>query len=163
MVTAGHSTPETADLLGRERETPSLSTGWLLTLQQTRGFVARRCPAPNANAKFSLQNDTLAQTQTRDFVAERRSLTVAGDHAKDSIESLATILRRHAPSQSLARALRRSARLKPNRKSQRKRATEEVGKKRRNGASLQIVEPELAENATMGPKMTKSRAPMQEQ
>ena len=67
MVAAGHFTPEIAGLLGRERETPSLGTGWLLTLPQTRGFAAGRCPAPDANTKFSLQDDTLAQTQTRDF------------------------------------------------------------------------------------------------
>ena len=45
-----------ADLLGHERETLSLSAGWLLTLQQTQGFVAARRPIPGADMKFSLRN-----------------------------------------------------------------------------------------------------------
>ena len=101
-----------ADRLEHERETPSLNAGWLLTLQQTQGFVAAATPYPRRRHEV--------------FDTERWPLTVAEDHAKDSMEPLAASLRRNAPSQSLARALRRSTRLKSNRKSQRKHSAKEV-------------------------------------
>ena len=45
-----------AGRLEHERETPSLNAGWLLTLQQTQGFVAERHPIPGADMKFSMRN-----------------------------------------------------------------------------------------------------------
>lgn len=45
-----------ADRLEHERETPSLNAEWLLTLQQTQGFVATRHPIPGADMKFSIRN-----------------------------------------------------------------------------------------------------------
>ena len=177
MAAAGHSTPETADLLGRERETPSLSTGWLLTLPQTRGFVARRCPAPNASAKFSLRNDARPRRKHEIFVAERypspnantrfRCGTSIANRRRRSCERLHRIPCSN-PSQKCPES-------KPGQSPSQKRSVEtqsEVpakapGKRGRQKTSqwgsLQIVEPELAENATMGPAMTESRAPMQEQ
>lgn len=118
---------------------------------------------PAANTGFRCGTTPYPRRRHEIFDTERWPLTAAEDHAKDSIESLAAILRRNAPSQSLARVLRRSTRLKSNRKSQQKHSAKEVGRKCHNGASLQIIEPELAENATMGPAMTEFRALMQEQ
>lgn len=45
-----------AGRLEHEHETLSLSAGWLLTLQQTQGFVAERHPIPGADMKFSIRN-----------------------------------------------------------------------------------------------------------
>lgn len=45
-----------AGRLEHECETPSLNVGWLLTLQQTQGFVAARHPTPDADMKFSMRN-----------------------------------------------------------------------------------------------------------
>lgn len=47
-----------AGRLEHERETLSLSAGWLLTLQQTQGFVAARHPIPGADMKFSIRTLT---------------------------------------------------------------------------------------------------------
>ena len=49
--------------LEHERETPSLNVGWLLTLQQTQGFVAERHPTPGADMIFRC--GTLAANRRR--------------------------------------------------------------------------------------------------
>ena len=55
--------PLVAERLGHERETPSLNVGWLLTLQQTQGFVAARHPIPGADMIFRC--GTLAANRRR--------------------------------------------------------------------------------------------------